>query len=127
LLATILPILLQYSLEHAQPDHTWVVSLLLDLGISHEAIVTTLEDLFYVQEAPWRERKYKIAVAKLLANDVAQWCEESRRAGGVPFGSEENAVAAVNMVRQILEAGVLQGRDKEAVERVRNGVEGVVW
>jgi hypothetical protein len=63
----------------------------------------------------------------LLANDVARWCEESRRAGGVPFGSSENGVAAVNLVRQMLEGGVLQGRDKETVERVRDAVERIVF
>jgi hypothetical protein len=63
----------------------------------------------------------------LLASDVEKWCEESRRGGGVPFGSEENGIAAVGMVRSVLEGGVLQGRDKEAVERVRDAVERIVF
>ncbi|KIW06004.1 uncharacterized protein PV09_03185 [Verruconis gallopava] len=124
---TILPILLQYSLENRDSSHDWTTALLLDLGIPHEAIVTTLEDLFYNQEPPWREKKYKTAVAKLLAADLAAWCEESRRGGGVPFGSEENGAVALNMVRGILEGGVLVGRDKEMIERVKELVERVVF
>lgn len=45
----------------------------------------------------------------------------------MPFGSSENGVAAVNLVRQMLEGGVLQGRDKETVERVRDAVERIVF
>lgn len=127
--ATLLPILLQYSLAHApHGPHDWTTSLFLDLSVTHEALVTTLEDLFYNQEPPWREKKNKAAVAKLLANDVKRWCEESCRGGGVPFGSEENAVAAAGMVRIVLEeGGILKGRDKEEVERIRDAVERVVF
>jgi nuclear pore complex protein Nup155 len=105
----------------------WTTSLFLDLGISHEAVVTTLEDLFYNQEPPWREKKIKAAIAKLLAADIGRWCEESRRVGGVAFGSEESGVAAAAMVRSVLEQGVLGGRDKEQVERIRDVVDRIVF
>ena len=46
----------------------------------------------------------------------------------MPFGSEENALAAVGMVRVVLEEpGVLRGREREEVERVREVVERVVF
>lgn len=110
-------------------SHAWPLTLLHDdLSIPHEALITTLEDLFYNQEPPWREKKSKSAVAKLLAEWILRWCEESRRGGGVPFGSEENAMAAVGMVRVVLEEpGVLRGREREEVERVREVVERVVF
>ena len=59
----------------------------------------------------------------MLAEDVMRWSEESRRGGGVPFGSEENGVAVLGMVSKCLEEGVLVGRAREEVMAVRDAVE----
>ena len=127
--ATILPILLNYSLGNLPGPHDWPLNLLHDdLSIPHEALVTTLEDLFYNQEPPWREKKNKSTIAKLLAGHIARWCEESRRVGGVPFGSEENGIAAAGMVRMVLEEpNLLKGQDRAQIERIREAVERVVF
>ena len=103
------------------------MELFIDLDITYEQIVTTLEDLFYNQEQPWRENRYKAAVGKLMASMVGTWCEVSSKAGGVPFGSEENAGAAANMVRAVLDAGILRGQEKDGVERIMEMIERVIW
>lgn len=90
-------------------------------------MVTTLEDLFYNMEPPWREARFKGLVAKLLASAILAWCEESAKTGGVPFGSEENAAAAAGMVRSVLESGGLGLREREVVEGVQRKVDAAIW
>jgi nuclear pore complex protein Nup155 len=106
---------------------TWPIELFLDLSIPHEVLVTGLEDLFYNTEAPWRTDRVKQKVAQLLAYTINKWYEATSRGGGIVFGSEENAVAMLEMLKTVAEWGKLDRRAQDEVEKVRDLVDRALW
>ena len=106
---------------------TWPIDLLLDLSIPHETLVTVLEDLFYSPEALWTKEKTKSRIAQLLVYTIDAWFDNTARAQGVVFGSDENAVKMLELVKEVLGFRAL-GRDgNDEAERVREKVERVLW
>jgi nuclear pore complex protein Nup155 len=106
---------------------TWPIELFLDLSVPFEVLVTGLEDLFYIPEAPWRTDRNKGKVAQLLAYTINKWCEATARGGGIAFGSEENAVAMLEMLKAVTNWGKLDRRAQDEVERVRDLVDRSLW
>jgi len=133
-LATLLPILLRYVFDTIEAsriptttlgDFTWPIDLFLDLSIPHETLVTVLEDLFYSPEAFWTKEKVKSRVAQVLIYTIDAWFDATARAQA--FGSDENAVKMLELVKEVLGYRSL-GRDgKEEAERVREKIERVLW
>lgn len=112
----LVPMLERYALEHQRGvgPPTWVVDLFLDLGVTHEAIFTVLETMYYTDEAPFHgsNRRY---IAKDLLYLIERWFHESVRVGGVVFGSD--AVAErVSETLQLLQQSGLPPEQLEAVQ-----------
>ncbi|TLD36418.1 non-repetitive nucleoporin [Venturia nashicola] len=139
----LLPQLIEYALKdlpdapannpRAAPvsleSYTWPIDKMLDLEVPYETLVTVLEDIFYSPEATWAKQKTKSRVAQLLVYTVEAWFDVSARGQGIAFGSDENAVKMLELVKQAL-AYLDSSRSKEgkdAAERVRDKVERVLW
>jgi len=99
----VLPILLEYAFTSQTPNISWPVDLLVDLGIPYETILGTLESLFYRKAEPaWSGTKHEL-VARLIIYVAQTWLQRSSKSGGIPFGSEENAVAVLDVLQAVLE------------------------
>lgn len=110
-------------------NYTWPIDKMLDLEIPHETLVTVLEDIFYSPEATWTKQKTKSRVAQLLVYTIEAWLDISARSQGIAFGSDENAVKMLELVKEVW-AYLNSTRSKEgkdAAERVREKVERVLW
>jgi len=122
----VLPILLQYTIAHpALGQHrTWPIDLLADLTVPYETILSTLESLFYRKtESTWAGAKHEL-VATLMVYVSQRWLEQSGRGGGIPFGSEENVVAVMDVLAAVLDdkPPALDAQDRESASLVREQI-----
>lgn len=110
-------------------SYSWPIDKMLDLAIPHESLVTVLEDIFYSPEALWTKQKTKSRIAQLLIYTIDSWFDATARAQGIAFGSDENAVKMLELVKEVL--GYLDStrtrEGKDEAERVREKVERVLW
>lgn len=103
----ILPMIERYALREQRDvgPPTWVVDLMLDLEVPHETIYTTLESMFYNDEAPFTG-----ASKKYIANDllyiVQQWYNETVRLGGAVFGNDVMAARISEMLILVQQSGI---------------------
>ncbi|KAF2013061.1 non-repetitive nucleoporin-like protein [Aaosphaeria arxii CBS 175.79] len=132
----LLQLLLQYDVQNYNHDSTpsrgaaelipcsnltWPIDVFIKLDAPFEALVATLESLWYAQEPPFTGPKRKLIV-KWIIYTINQWKETSRRQG-VPFGAEENALGLADCLRVVLQSDNGLRRDsaddKEWIERGR--------
>lgn len=119
---TVLTLLLDYifqSITQQHPDRTrgnreWPVDLLIDVGVPFESVLSTLENVFYNNEADWSINRRRI-VGALIVHVCQRWLQESASGGGVPFGGEENTAAVLEALRAVNDAALLTGRDRDAL------------
>lgn len=112
--------LLRYSYEYQRSigPPTWVSDIFLDLSVPHETLVSILEAMFYNDEVPFRGRNRRFIVVDML-HVLQKWYAESAQTGGRVFGSEENALAVGDLLREVLESGGQSGLTEEMVEECR--------
>lgn len=125
-IAIVLPILLQYVIQHPAPGQnaTWPIDLLSDLTVPYETILSTLESLFYRKtESAWAGSKHEL-VAQLMVYVSRKWFDQSQKGGGIPFGGEENAAAVVDVLAAVLDdkPPCLSAEDREAGALVREEI-----
>jgi hypothetical protein len=129
----VLTLLLAYSLfpvTQAQPHNTrgsreWPVDLMLDLGVAPETVLTALENLLFNDGAGWSTPRRR-AVAALVVHTCQRWFVESASGGGVPYGSVENATAALEALQAVADSGLLEaGRDRDALRDALEATERV--
>jgi hypothetical protein len=77
-------------------------------------VLSTLENNFYNNELEWSVNRRRIVVA-LIVHVSERWLQESASGGGVPFGGVENTAAVLEALRAVHEAGLLAGRDRDAL------------
>ncbi|KAF2844582.1 non-repetitive nucleoporin-like protein [Plenodomus tracheiphilus IPT5] len=121
----VLQLLLQYDLEFYVHDAntavnpqslafnaniTWPIDVFLKLNAPFESLISTLEALWYAQEAPFSGRNRKLLV-KWIIYTIEQWAQTSRRTGTL-FGGAENAIGLAELLRIVLGSEVL-GRDMD--------------
>ncbi|EED20702.1 non-repetitive nucleoporin, putative [Talaromyces stipitatus ATCC 10500] len=96
---SILPIVERYSLQHQRGigPPTWVVDLFLDLEVPHETIYTTLETMFYNDEAPFTGANKRYIATDLLYI-IQRWFNDTLRVGGSVFGSDVMATRISEML-----------------------------
>ncbi|CBX90890.1 hypothetical protein IAQ61_002360 [Plenodomus lingam] len=124
-ISIVLQLLLQYDLDFYvhdsttglnpnslafNPNITWHLDVFITLNAPFEALIATLEALWYAQEAPFTGRNRKLLV-KWIVYTIEQWSLSSRRMG-VLFGGAENAIGLAELLRIVLGSDVL-GRDVE--------------
>jgi nuclear pore complex protein Nup155 len=103
----ILPMIERYALQHQRNvgPPTWVVDLMLDLEVPYEKIYTTLENMFYNDEAPFTG-----ANKKFIANDllyiVQRWYAYTVRLGGAVFGNDVMAARISEMLLLVQQSGI---------------------
>lgn len=87
----LVPMLLSYSYisqRDVAPEH-WVIDIFLGLGVPHEQIFETLEQMFCTEDKPF-VGKAKGEVVREAIYVAGKWWSESLRAGGTAaFGGEE--------------------------------------
>jgi len=122
-----IPVLLQILLDYAFTSQTsnisWPIDLLVDLNVPYEVILGTLESLFYRKAEPtWSGSKHEL-VGRLIVYVAHTWLQRTSKGGEIPFGSEENAVAALDVLQAVLEDQPpclnLEEREKGAAIRVQ--------
>ncbi|SRR6266480_3852575 len=117
----ILPILLIYAFTNQTSNISWPIDLLVELGVPYEAILGTLESLFYRKAEPtWSGSKHEL-FARLIVYVTHTWLQRSSKGGEIPFGSEENAVAALDVLQAVLEdqPPCLQAEEREKGAAIR--------
>jgi nuclear pore complex protein Nup155 len=116
--ATLIPMLLRYSYEYQRTTAppTWISDLFLDLSIPHETLVSVLEAMYYNDEVPFKGRNRRYIAAEMV-NVITKWYQESAQTGGKLFGSEENALAVGEMLREVVEGG--SGLSEEEMDECR--------
>jgi hypothetical protein len=132
-LETVLTLLLEFSLSPvtaAQPHSTrgsreWPVDLMLDLAVAPETVLTALENLLFNDGADWSPPRRR-AVAALVVHACQRWFVESASGGGLPYGSVENATAALEALRAVADSELLAtGGDRDALRDALEATERV--
>lgn len=116
----ILPMIERYSLQHQRGvgPQTWVVDLFLDLEVAYETIYTTLENMFYNDEAPFTgPNKKPIAIDLLYI--IRQWYHETQRVGGAVFGSDVMAARISEMLVLVQQQAGLPGNLVQMAQDLR--------
>jgi len=123
---TLLPMLERYSLEDAAQGapKTWAIDIFLNVDIPHESLLPVLEQIYYSNEHPFVGTQRRIIAAHLVYV-VRTWLEgSSRRGERIPFGSEENAVLCVDLLRGLLAArDALIGEDRQDAEQLQSAIQ----
>lgn len=100
----LLPLLEKYSFEHQRDKAAphWIVDLFLDLQVPKQRLFNILEALFYNNEPPFSGSNRRV-----LGNDlvylIQRWFQESARAGGPLFESEDVAIQVDQMLQMLLQ------------------------
>jgi len=117
--AVVLPMLLRYSYEyqHNVGPTTWVLDIFLDLSVSHEVLVSILEAMYYNNETPFEGRNRRPVAVNML-HVIQRWYSDSAQSAGRAFGSEENAAAVSELLKEVVEGGG-SGLGEEELEACR--------
>jgi nuclear pore complex protein Nup155 len=111
----ILPLLERYKFENQRGmgPPTWVVDVFLDLEIPHEVIYSTLEAMFYNDEAPFSGPNRRV-IGNDLVYLISRWFMDSIRGGGQVFGSDVVANAVSTALQMLQQNGVDENWANEA-------------
>ena len=129
--ADILPLLERYAFEFSGENpsatKTWVIDTLLDLSVPYDAILASLESLWYADEAPFQGRNRR-GIAGHLVYVVGRWLEDSDRAvrGKEVLGGEAGAAGVDRLLVSIVGGRVLDGVGVEEVRVLRGRIERVL-
>ncbi|KAF2684341.1 nucleoporin-domain-containing protein [Lentithecium fluviatile CBS 122367] len=93
---------------------TWPIDIFVKLGAPFEALIATLEAMWYAQEDPFNNRTHRKLLVKWMIYTVEQWYDVSKRQGQA-FGGAENAIGLADCLRVVLGSGDLQGSGDDAV------------
>jgi nuclear pore complex protein Nup155 len=114
----LVPMLLAYSYNSQRdiaPEH-WVMDIFLGLGVSHEQLFETLEQMFCTEDRPF-VNKAKGEIVKEASYVASKWWSESLRAGGTAiFGGEEAAKRVLEFFEAVTEVGQRYGIEPGVVE-----------
>jgi nuclear pore complex protein Nup155 len=90
--SVLLAMLERYSIEYQKDvgPPTWVVDLFLDLEVPHDRLYSTLETMFYNEEAPFQGPNRGF-IAQDLLYLIRRWFHDTVRMGGIVFGDESMA------------------------------------
>lgn len=88
----------------------------------YETLLPVLESMFYNDEAPFQGRNRRVITQHILYV-VQRWWARSSKSGKVPFGSEENAVGIVELLRMLERQGMLGDGELEDVRALKGGIE----
>ncbi|KAF1813320.1 nuclear pore complex protein Nup155 [Eremomyces bilateralis CBS 781.70] len=93
--------LLNFAQQYLQgsPAH-WVTNVFLELEVPHEALISALEVPLHSHEPPFVTPAERAVVANEVLHVCEHWFAVSRRAGGIAFGSEENAAGVSDVLRE---------------------------
>ncbi len=101
-----------YEFQRGVGPPTWIIDTFLDLQVPYESILPVLEQMVYNNEAPFqgRNRRY---IANDLLYLIQRWYQDTERAGGRILGGESNAQAISDILEQLEERGLEQGKVEE--------------
>jgi len=100
---------------------TWPIDVFIKLGAPFEALIATLEAMWYAQEQPFKATGNRKLLLKWMIYTVEQWRDSSRRQGA-PFGGSENAIGLADCLRVLLANGELSGGGDDATWAERGRV-----
>jgi nuclear pore complex protein Nup155 len=103
----LLPMLERYALEFQRGvgPSTWVVDLFLDLEVTHEALYSVLEAMFYNDEAPFQGSNKRFIASDLLYL-IQRWYSDTIRLGGTVFGNDAMAARISEMLLLLQQSGI---------------------
>jgi nuclear pore complex protein Nup155 len=115
------------TIDQQHPDRTrgnreWPVDVLIDVDVPFESVLSVLENNFYNNELQWGVNRRRIAGA-LIVHVSERWLQESASGGGAAFGNVENTAAVLEALRAVQEAGLLAGRDADALRTMLERVQ----
>lgn len=115
--SVIIPLLEGYSVDHQLGigAPTWVIDLLIRIGVAFEAILPVLESMFYNNEAPFQGRRRGL-LANHMVYTARKWYEQCERSNQKPFGGEEGAATVSNLLLVLTRNGLEQREVEEANE-----------
>ena len=120
----LLPMLLAYSYNlqrDVAPEH-WVVDIFLGLGVPHEQIFETLEQMFCTEDRPFVGGRAKGEVVSQSLYVAGKWWSESLRAGGTSaFGGEEASRRVLEFFDAVVSVGAGGGGGGGGGERFGGG------
>ena len=115
-ISTLVPMLERYAYEYQRNAGTasWVVAMFLDLNVSHDTLLYSLESMYYADEAPFKGRAKRVLVVDLLYV-IRDWFAKTTSMGARnAFGGEEQAFSVSSILRELGETGL----DREITEQV---------
>ncbi|ETN42646.1 uncharacterized protein HMPREF1541_01803 [Cyphellophora europaea CBS 101466] len=118
----LLPTLLGYSYtaqRDVAPEH-WVTDIFLGLGVAHEQLFDTLEQMFYTEERPFLG-KAKGEVIREALYVAGKWWSESTRTGlGGAFGGDEGCGRVLEFLEAAIAVGARQGFDRDILDAAKS-------
>lgn len=90
----LLPMLKRYAFEYQQGigPETWVVDVMVEIGVPFETLYTVLESMLYGEEAPFYGGRRRL-VANDLLHLIQLWYRATARGNGTELGGRESAAA----------------------------------
>lgn len=102
----LVPMLKRYAFEYQQGvgPETWVIDVMIEIGVPFEALYTVLESMLYGEEAPFHGARRRF-VANDLLHLIQLWYRATARGNGVELGGRDSAAAVEVTLDVILRNG----------------------
>ncbi|KAI1005151.1 Nucleoporin [Podosphaera aphanis] len=120
---TIIPMLEKYALEfqYQVGPPIWLPELFIEVGFTHETIVSVLQGMWYQNLAPFTGRRRQILSDHILYV-IEQWYEQCIRSNGRVFGSDNVAEGIVGLL-EVLAGSDLPPTDVDMCHDLRRRIE----
>ncbi|KAI6248804.1 Nucleoporin [Erysiphe necator] len=118
----LIPMLEKYALEFQfqTGPRMWLPELFIEVGITYETILSTLQDMWYQNIAPFTDRRRNI-LAEHILYVIEQWYEECMRANGRLFGSDEIATSILELLDALVTSN-LSAQDRDLCEELKRRI-----
>lgn len=81
-----------FEYQHGVGPETWVIDVMLEIGVPFETLYTVLESMLYGEEAPFHGARGRF-VANDLLHLIQLWYRATARGNGTELGGRDSATA----------------------------------
>lgn len=117
--SVVIPLLEKYAFENQRnvAPQTWVMDLLIDIGIPFDTLLLILDRMLYNDEPPFQNRNRSF-IAKDILYVIGKWYRNSVGSSHRVFGSDEIAEEIIKKLNILCQNGLNQAESAEAQDLI---------